>query len=139
MGGRTASQRRALVGQLANLYQKGTLVGARVIRRVPLTLALEKVARRKWRTVTFENGDLAGFQPYTEPEASKRAAVKVGVLGGSPAAITPKESLMSAGVFGPSREAGDAIECAIEKVRIWPELQGIEPGLKPLIVEGTQI
>lgn len=140
--GKSRAERREACGELTNLFQKGTLVGARVIRQVPMALALEKVAQRKWRRVFYEGGDLAGFQPYPEPQLQKPRSTRVGAsLDGSAATITVTESRMNAGEFGESRTAGlpekrvkriadgkvcrifgpqDSIELAIEKVKLWP-------------------
>jgi hypothetical protein len=160
MGGKTAAQRRAISGEFVNLYEKGTLVGARVLRRVPLAQALEKETQRRWRRVAFDNGELAGFQPYAERSAARsRTSGSAGTLEDSQSMISSAEAQMNAGVYGASRTCGmpewkkerrqrvakekyhrivepeDAIERAVEKVRIWPELRGVEPGLKPVVVD----
>lgn len=160
---KSSAERRLARGELANLYAKGTLVGCRVIRQVPIALALEKVALGMWRRVFYEDGSEAGFQPYAQPQPERPRAPQPGAsLDGSPPTITLTEVRMNAGEFGASRTKGmpewkrakrqrvakekygrivepdDAIEKAIEKVRIWPELQGAEPGLRPIVAEVPQ-
>jgi hypothetical protein len=141
--GKSRSDRRASSGELANLYAKGTLVGCRVVRQVPITLALEKVALGVWRRVFYEDGAEAGFQPYAQPPTERPRTPMPGVsLDGSPPTITLTEVQMNAGLFGRSRTMGmpewkrlkrhakydekkilapeDEIERAIEKVKLWP-------------------
>lgn len=143
--GKSRSDRREASGEVTNLFAKGTLVGCRVLMRVSMELALEKEAQGKWRRVFYDGGALAGFQPYAQARSQKPAASNPGgSLDGSPPTITLTEVQMNAGEFGASRTRGmpewkrerrqrrikekychviapeDAIERAIEKVRLWP-------------------
>lgn len=143
--GKSRSDRREASGEVTNLFSKGTLVGCRVLMRVPMVLALEKEAQGKWRRVFYDGGELAGFQPYAQARLQKPRAAKPGVsLDGSPPTITLTEVQMNAGEFGASSTRGmpewkrerrerrikekycrvvapeDAIERAIEKVQQWP-------------------
>lgn len=140
---KSSAERRLAKGDLANLYTKGTLVGCRVVRQVPVSLALEKVALGMWRRVFYEDGSEAGFQPYAQPQPERPRAPQPGAsLDGSPPTITLTEVRMNAGEFGASRTKGmpewkrlkrhakydekkilapeDAIERAIAKVKLWP-------------------
>lgn len=140
---KSSAERRLARGDVANLYAKGTLVGCRILRQVPMATALEKVALGKWRRVFYEDGSLAGFQPYAEPQPAKSHSTAAGVsLDGSAPTITLTEVRMNAGEFGKSHTQGmpewkrlkrhakydekkilapeDAIERAIAKVKLWP-------------------
>lgn len=136
--GKSRSDRRASSGELANLYATETTLGWRITNQVPMALGWEKVALRKWRAVQYDDGSFAGFQPTVAPQPGK----SIPVLAGSPPTITLTEVQMNAGLFGRSRTMGmpewkrekrharydekkilapeDAIERAIEKVKLWP-------------------
>lgn len=97
---RTSAERRLAKGDMANLYAGDMTLGWRVVRQVPMTLGFEKVAKREWRQLEYEDGSLAGFQPVEgcQPEAA------AGVFPGwSPVTITVKEMQLYAGRHWTSR------------------------------------
>ena len=125
-----------------NLFSANIAFGWRVVRQVPVELALEQLALKKWREIWSECVDgkreLLGVQPLAAAQPSK----PIPVLGGSPPTITLTEVQMNAGLFGRSHTMGlsewkrlkrhakydekkilapeDAIERAIQKVKLWP-------------------
>lgn len=100
---RTSADRRLAKGNLADLYAGNSAQGWRIVRQVPITLGLKKVAQSKWRLLQFENGSLAGFQIKEGPEPT----IPDGMLPGwSTTTITAKESKIIAGLYGPSQTAG---------------------------------
>ena len=100
---RTSADRRLDKGNQANLYAGNTALGWRVVRQVPITLGLKKVAQSKWRLLQFEDGGIAGFQT----KEGLGPTIPDGILPGwSPTTITAKESQMNAGLYGPSQTRG---------------------------------
>ncbi len=136
--GKSRSERRSSSGALFNLYAANATLGWRVIDQVTGTLAAQKVAAGKWREVLFEDESFAGYQVVSATTSGK----KVPSREGSPPTITLAEVQMNAGLYGRSRTLGmpewkrslrrakydkdkilapeDAIERAIEKVKLWP-------------------
>jgi hypothetical protein len=102
---KTSADRRLAKGNLANLYAGDAVRGWRIVRQVPITLGLKKVARSKWRLLQFEDGSIAGFQTKEGPEPT----ISDGMLPGwSPTGITAKDSKAIAGLYGPSQTSGMA-------------------------------
>ena len=100
---KTSADRRLAKGNLANLYAGNSARGWRIVRQVPITLGLKKVAQSKWRLLQFEDGGIAGFQTMEGPGPT----IPDGMLPGwSPATITAKESKIIAGLSGPSQTLG---------------------------------
>ena len=102
---KTSADRRLAKGDLVNLYAGNAALGWRVVRQVPITLGLKKVAQSRWRLIPFGNGAIAGFQTKEGPEPT----ISGGMLPGwSPSTITAKESQLNAGLYGPSQTLGMA-------------------------------
>ena len=100
---RTSAERRLAKGNLVNLYAGNAALGWRVVKQVPITQGLKKVARREWWLLYFEDGTFAGFQIREGPGPT----VPDGMLPGwSPTTITAKESQICAGLYGPSQTKG---------------------------------
>jgi hypothetical protein len=144
--GKSRSERRSSSGALFNLFAANTALGWRVIDQVTGTLAAQKLAAGKWREVFYEDESFAGYQVVSATTSGK----KVPSREGSPPTITLAEVQMNAGLYGRSRTLGmpewkrairhvirkgpdgakydtgkiaepeDAIERAIEKVKLWP-------------------
>ncbi len=100
---KTSADRRLARGDVANLYAGNAALGWRVVRQVPITLGLKKVAQSKWRLIQFESGDIAGFQTKEGPGPTIPDGM---LLGWSPSSITAKESQICAGLYGPSQTLG---------------------------------
>lgn len=144
--GKSRFARREESGKLFNLYAANTSMGWRVIRQISGAYAAIKVASGEWRPVSYEqSGDLAGYQEVParfSPPVFSGPGVKIPGMRSVAATITLKEMQMNAGLFGRSRTLGraewkrkarhakydkdkvlapeDAIERAVEKVRLWP-------------------
>lgn len=144
--GKSSAVRRAERGLTINLFSANTHLGWKVIRHVPVELAIGQLAQRKWREIWYEadadgKRELAGVQPLPPAEKTKTlhqvlAERLVAVT------ITLPEVQRNAGLYGRSHTLGmpewkrltrharhdtkrilapeDAIERAIEKVRLWP-------------------
>lgn len=97
---KTSADRRFAKGNLANLYSGNTTRGWVLVKQVPTTMGLKRVAQGKWRLLQFDDGSIAGFQLKEGPEPTISDGM---VPGWSPATITAKESKMNAGLYGPSR------------------------------------
>lgn len=143
MAGKRPRIRASNEAYKVNLFSANTTFGWRVVRRVPVERACEQLALKKWREIWSEevNGkrEFLGVQPLS-PEKSWNRPIPA--LAGSPPTITLTEMRMNAGLFGRSRTMGmpewkrlkrqakydekkilapeDAIERAIEKVKLWP-------------------
>jgi len=137
MGKPTASQRRAR-GAARNLYlfAAGTTLGWRVVHMTSSTEAAENLAKRRWRQVYDEQGNLLGYQIM----ADKRSDTEI-LSKPTACSITMRVCQLNAGLGGRSRTLGmpeakklnrpagsnghipvpdDAVERAIQKVRQWP-------------------
>jgi hypothetical protein len=100
---KTSADRRLAKGNLANLYAGNTERRWLLVKQVPISMGLKKVAQSKWRLLQFEDGSIAGFQMMEGPEPT----ITVGMLPGwSQPTITAKESKINAGLYGPSQTAG---------------------------------
>ncbi|HEV2133777.1 MAG TPA: hypothetical protein VGR47_05895 [Terracidiphilus sp.] len=150
MAGKNATQRRAQSGKVVDLYSAHTALGWRVVRQVPVELAVERVALRQWREVFLESGELAGVQPLKAVERKTLNQVLLQRL--IAVTITNAELRRYCGLYGRSRTLGrsewwrekrqraarekhgaivdpeDAIERAIEKVRQWPYPASVDEG-----------
>lgn len=138
--GKSRATRRAASGLVVDVFSTNRILGWRVVRQVPVEQALEQVALLKWREIWYDNGELAGFQPLKQPEKKTLHQVLVEQL--IAVTITLSEVQRNAGLHGRSHTIGmpewrrlkrharfdekkilppeDAIERAIEKVRLWP-------------------
>jgi hypothetical protein len=100
---KTSADRRLGKGNLANLYTGNSELGWRIVKQVPITLGLKRVAKLKWWLFYFEDGGFAGFLIREGPERS----IPDGMLPGwSGTAITAKESQINAGLCRPSQTIG---------------------------------
>jgi hypothetical protein len=100
---KTSADRRLAKGDLANLFVGNSEQGWRIVRQVPITLGLKKVAQSKWWLLQFEDGSIRGFLSKEGPGPT----IPDGMLPGwSPTTITAKESELNAGLYGPSQTMG---------------------------------
>ena len=100
---RKSAERRLAKGNLANLYTGNSERGWLIVKQVPISQGLERVAQSKWWLLQFEDGSIAGFLMKEGPGPT----IPDGILPGwSAATITAKESRISAGLYGPSQTAG---------------------------------
>ena len=127
----TSATRRAHAGELP-LYPADASRGWRVIRMSSFAAASDKLARGEWKVMNDEQGNPWYFQICTTFKTDQDLP-----SGASASSLTPRESMMSAGLYGRSRTVGmsederisrrnlaghplppeDAIERAIEKVK----------------------
>lgn len=143
---KTQSERRRLKGLTVNLFASDATLGWNVIRQVSAALALEQIARKKWREIWYESGELAGVQALRPEQRKTLNQVLLERL--IAVTITNPELRRNAGLYGRSSTIGmpewrrlqragkrafvgeqlrpvilqpeDAIERAQEKVRLWP-------------------
>lgn len=145
MAGKRPRTRASNEAYRVNVFSASTALGWKVVRHVSVEFALEQVALKKWREIFYENGDLAGVQPYKElqPDERKTKTLNQVLLERLIAVtITLPEVRRNAGLYGRSHTIGmpewrrlqrharfderrilppeDAIERAQEKVRLWP-------------------
>lgn len=144
--GRTRAQRRDASGLVVDVFSTNTALGWTVIRQVPVAFALEMIALKQWREIWYDNGELAGVQPLRPEDRKTLSQVLIERLAA--VTITNPELRRNAGLYGRSSTIGmqewkrlqragkrvfvgenfrpvilepeDAIERAIEKVRLWP-------------------
>jgi hypothetical protein len=134
--GKSRSERREASGILFNLYGPETALGFPVIGSTTTEQAAEKVACGSWREVIYTDGGFAGYQIVAKAKVVIRPRIDRALT------ITLSELQMNAGLFGRSHTKGmpewkrlsrharydkekilapeDAIERAIEKVKLWP-------------------
>ena len=151
----SSSRRRAVRGETMNLYPAETSLGWRIVRQVTAMEAAEKVALGHWSWVWYETGELAGAQML----ASFKTDFDLPSNDRTAATITLVEVRMNAGEMGRSHTLGmpeyrrvsrhakyddkrilepeDKIERAIFKIKMWPLLRNIEPGLRVQVREIT--
>lgn len=141
MAGKRPRVRAGNEAHFVNVFSANAALGWRVISRVRVEVALERVLLKQWREVVFETGELAGVQPVKLQVQVKTAAQVVAETLRA-VTITLDEMKRNAGLYGRSRTLGmpewrrlcrharfdkarilppeDATERAIEKVRLWP-------------------
>lgn len=138
--GKSRALRRSISGLTVDVFSANTALGWNVVKQVSAEFALEMIALKQWREVWYESGELAGVQPLKPEERKTLHQVLVERL--IAVTITLEEVKRNAGLHGRSHTIGmpewkrlrrharfderkilppeDAIERAIEKVRLWP-------------------
>lgn len=131
---KTSATRRACKGDL-NLYSADTTLGWRVVGHTSAHGATAKLARGDWREVYDEQGHHLGYQvlvgkrckcsfsPHSSSSSvsARESELNAGLRGASrTAGLTEEQRLNRHNQYGKSLPPEDAIERAMEKVRLWP-------------------